>query len=331
MSRKLYKKLKKLDLKKLENTLNNDAAAAPRSFGDGLGLKQFQDYLQLEKKYSPHTIVAYINDLIFFQEFIKINFDQTNLLEVNYSLIRSWIVTLVDNNISNSSVNRKLQSLKAFYKFLLKTKQIEINPLLKHKALKTPKILQIPFSEKELDNVLNNVRFPDGFDGIRDKLIIDLFYTTGIRRTELINLKISNISLSSQTIKVLGKRNKERIIPISPIIIQNIKNYIAERTRLEHITDSDYFFLMLKGIKLNDSFVYRLINNYFGNVSEKVKKSPHILRHTFATHLLNNGADLNSVKELLGHSSLASTQIYTHSSLSELKKVYENAHPRNIK
>ena len=294
-------------------------------------LEYFNEYLQLEKKYSQNTIVAYINDLTFFQEFINSNFDQTNLEEVNYSLIRSWIVLMVDKEISNSSINRKIQSLKAFYKFLLKTKQIEINPLLKHKALKTPKILQIPFSEKELDNVLNNLKFPDGFEGIRDKLIIDLFYTTGIRRTELINLKLSNISLSNSTIKVLGKRNKERILPILPIIAKNIKDYLIERTHLEHITDNDYFFLMLKGIKLNDSFVYRLINNYFSNVSEKVKKSPHILRHTFATHLLNNGADLNSVKELLGHSSLASTQIYTHSSLAELKKVYGNAHPRNLK
>ncbi len=294
-------------------------------------LDYFTDYLQLEKKYSPHTIIAYINDLTFFQEFIKANFDNSNLEEINYSLIRSWIVSLIDNNISNSSVNRKIQSLKAFYKFLLKTKQIELNPLLKHKALKTPKILQIPFSEKELDNVLNNLKFADGFEGIRDKLIIDLFYTTGIRRSELINLKLSNISISNNTIKVLGKRNKERILPILPIIAKNIKDYLIERTHLEHITDNDYFFLMLKGIKLNDSFVYRLINNYFSNVSEKVKKSPHILRHTFATHLLNNGADLNSVKELLGHSSLASTQIYTHSSLAELKKVYGNAHPRNLK
>ena len=294
-------------------------------------LQKFHDYLQLEKKYSPHTVAAYSNDLTFFQEFLNSNFDKTNLIEANYSLIRSWIVSMIDAEMSNSSVNRKIQSLKAFYKFLLKTKQIEINPLLKHKALKTPKILQIPFSEKELDNVLNNIQFPDGFEGMRDKLIIDLFYTTGIRRTELINLKISNISLSSQSIKVLGKRNKERIIPILPIITQSIKNYLTERAHLEHIINEDIFFLMLKGIKLNDSFVYRLINNYFSNVSEKVKKSPHILRHTFATHLLNNGADLNSVKELLGHSSLASTQVYTHSSLSALKKVYENAHPRSLK
>ena len=294
-------------------------------------LQKFKDYLQLEKKYSPHTVIAYINDLTFFQEFLTSNFDNATLEEVNYSLIRSWIVSMVDAEMSNSSVNRKIQSLKAYYKFLLKTKQIELNPLLKHKALKTPKILQIPFSEKELDNVLNNLKFPEGFEGTRDKLIIDLLYTTGIRRTELINLKISSISLSSPSIKVLGKRNKERIIPILPIITQSIKNYLAERAHLERITDQDIFFLMLKGIKLNDSFVYRLINNYFNNVSEKVKKSPHILRHTFATHLLNNGADLNSVKELLGHSSLASTQIYTHNSLAELKKVYENAHPRSLK
>ena len=294
-------------------------------------LKYFNDYLQLEKKYSVHTITAYINDVTTFQEFIEVNFETQNLEEINYSLIRSWIVSMVDNNISNSSVNRKIQSLKAFYKFLLKTKQIEINPLLKHKALKTPKILQIPFSEKELDQVLNNLKFPDGFDGFRDQLIIDLFYTTGIRRSELINLKIFNVSLLTNTMKILGKRNKERILPILPIISQKIQQYLSERTQLEYITDNDYFFLLSNGHKLNDSFVYRLINHYFSNVSEKVKKSPHILRHTFATQLLNNGADLNSVKELLGHSSLASTQIYTHNSLAELKKVYNNAHPRNLK
>lgn len=292
-------------------------------------LNSFQDYLQLEKKYSLHTVNAYVNDLTFFQEFLKTNFDTESLEEVNYSMIRSWIVAMVDDGISNSSVNRKVSSLKSFYKFLLKTKQIESSPLLKHKSLKTPKKLQIPFSEKELDAVLNLLKYPDGFEGVRDKLIIDLFYTTGIRRTELINLKMQNVSISSGTLKVLGKRNKERILPILPIISKQIHLYLSERSQLEVIKDSDYFFLMLKGVKMNDSFVYRLINYYFSNVSEKVKKSPHILRHTFATHMLNNGADLNSVKELLGHSSLASTQIYTHSSLSELKKVYGDAHPRN--
>lgn len=291
----------------------------------------FRDYLQLEKKYSPHTVNAYLNDIHFFESFNKNQFDQENIDGANYNQIRSWIVTLVDNDISNVSVNRKMQSLKAYYKFLLKTKQIEVSPLLKHKALKTPKILQIPFSENEVTEVLSQIQNPVGFEAIRDKLIIDLFYTTGIRRTELIHLRITNINVSGNTIKVLGKRNKERIIPILPIVSQQLILYLNERTHLENVTDNDFFFLAKKGLKLNDSFVYRLINNYFSTVSEKVKKSPHILRHTFATHLLNNGADLNSVKELLGHSSLASTQIYTHSSLSELKKVYEDAHPRNQK
>ena len=291
----------------------------------------FKDYLQLEKKYSPHTINAYLNDISFFESFNKNQFHQEDIDQVNYSQIRSWIVSLVDDDISNVSVNRKVQSLKAYYKFLLKIKQIEVSPLLKHKALKTPKTLQIPFSENEVAEVLSQIQNPIGFEEIRDKLIIDLFYTTGIRRTELIHLKISNVNFSNNTIKVLGKRNKERILPLLPIVSQQLIFYLKERTQLEDVRDNDFFFLTKKGLKLNDSFVYRLINTYFSAVSEKVKKSPHILRHTFATHLLNNGADLNSVKELLGHSSLASTQIYTHSSLSELKKVYQDAHPRNQK
>lgn len=293
--------------------------------------KSFTDYLFLEKKYSIHTVNAYITDLNSFHDFIKEEFEQENLTEVNYPLIRSWIILLSENNAENVTINRKISSLKAFYKFLLKTKQIEVSPLLKHKALKTPKKIQIPFSEKELDLAINQIKFPEGFDGIRDKLIIDLFYTTGIRRAELINLKVSSVDIQSATIKVLGKRNKERIIPLLPVIVDEIKEYLQQRNSLETIIDTENLFLMLKGVKLNETFVYRIINDYFSTVSEKVKKSPHILRHTFATHLLNNGADINSVKELLGHSSLASTQVYTHNSLAELKKVYKNAHPRNNK
>ena len=293
--------------------------------------KSFTDYLFLEKKYSKHTVNAYITDLNSFHDFIKEEFEQENLVEVNYSLIRSWIILLSENNTENVTINRKISSLKAFYKFLLKTKQIEVSPLLKHKALKTPKKIQIPFSEKELDLAINQIKYPEGFDGIRDKLIIDLFYTTGIRRAELINLKVSNVDIQNATIKVLGKRNKERIIPLLSVIVEEIKGYLEQRNALETIIDTENLFLMLKGVKLNETFVYRIINDYFSTVSEKVKKSPHILRHTFATHLLNNGADINSVKELLGHSSLASTQVYTHNSLAELKKVYKNAHPRNNK
>jgi integrase/recombinase XerC len=287
----------------------------------------FRNYLELEKKYSMHTVGAYLDDIGFFESFLKETYDQENLEEVAYGQIRSWIVSMSDAGMANTSINRKISSLKAFYKFLLKIKAVVVSPLLKHKSLKSPKKLQIPFSEKELDNVLNTIQYPEGFEGVRDKLIIDLFYATGIRRSELINLELSNVG--SSTIKVLGKRNKERLIPVLPIIDFQIKAYLLERSQLQVQFDDKYLFLSNKGVKLTDSFVYRMINNYFSQVSEKVKKSPHILRHTFATHLLNNGADLNSVKELLGHSSLASTQVYTHSSLSELKKVYGDAHPRN--
>jgi integrase/recombinase XerC len=291
----------------------------------------FRDYLQFEKKYSPHTINGYLNDIVYFESFNKECFGQNNIEEVNYSQIRSWIVSLVEDGVSNSTVNRKIASLKAFFRFLLKIKQIQVSPLLKHKALKTEKKLQIPFSEKELMEALSQNAAVGGFQEIRDRLIVELFYTSGIRRTELIHLKYFNVDLMSNTLKVLGKRNKERILPILPIVSGQLQLYIKERSLLEIIVDEDYLFLTKKGLKLSDSFVYRLINSYFSAVSEKVKKSPHILRHTFATHLLNNGADLNSVKELLGHSSLASTQVYTHSSLFELKKVYQEAHPRNKK
>lgn len=293
--------------------------------------ESFADYLFLEKKYSKHTVNAYITDLNSFHDFIKEEFEQENLAEVSYPLIRSWIILLSEKKAENVTINRKISSLKAFYKFLLKSKQIEVSPLFKHKALKTPKKIQIPFSEKELDLAINQIKYPEGFDGIRDKLIIDLFYTTGIRRAELINLKVSNVDTQKATIKVLGKRNKERIIPLLPVIINEITEYLQQRNSLKTIIDTENLFLMLKGVKLNETFVYRIINDYFSAVSEKVKKSPHILRHTFATHLLNNGADINSVKELLGHSSLASTQVYTHNSLADLKKVYKNAHPRNNK
>lgn len=289
----------------------------------------FQDYLQFEKKYSPHTVNAYLNDLGFFEEFNKERFGQDSIEKVNYSQIRNWIVFLVDQGVSNVSVNRKMASLKAFYKFLLKIKQIEVSPMFKHKALKTPKIVQIPFSEKEVSDLMFGVESPIGFEEVRDKLVVDLFYTTGMRRAELIGLMLKNVDLSSGVVKVLGKRSKERIVPLLPIVTDQINLYIKEREQLDQIVDSGYFFISKKGLKLSESFVYRLINCYFSRVSEKVKKSPHVLRHTFATHLLNNGADLNSVKELLGHSSLASTQVYTHNSLAELKKVYSEAHPRN--
>lgn len=291
--------------------------------------KPFIDYLSLEKKYSKHTVTAYQKDLESFQEFNQEKFEEKNIDDANYSQIRSWIIHLVDSGITNRSINRKISSLNSFYKFLLKVESIKVNPLVKHKALKTSKKVQIPFSEKEISTVLGNFNFNDSFEGVRDKLIIELFYSTGIRRVELVQLKMIDVNVSNKTLKVLGKRNKERFLPLLDSVITTIKKYLNSRKTLEIINDDDILFLTKKGDKIYETLVYRVINEYFSNVSTKVKKSPHILRHSFATHLLNQGANLNAVKELLGHSSLAATQVYTHNSIAELKKVYAKSHPRN--
>lgn len=292
-------------------------------------LQAYQDYLVKEKNYSPLTVRAYLDDINSFQEYLK---EQSiNLEEVVYPNIRSWIVVLMEHNMSTTSVNRKISALKSFYKFLLKVKQISVNPLLKHKSLKTAKKVQIPFSEKEINDVFLDNDCMNDFEGIRNRLILELFYTTGIRRAELINLKLSSINEIQKSIRVVGKRNKERVIPMLDCTLNLYRIYKAQRNNLEQINDKEMLILSKTGHKVSESFVYRLINDYFSAVSKKEKKSPHVLRHSFATHLLNNGADLNSVKELLGHASLSSTQIYTHSSLAELKKVYQDAHPRNKK
>lgn len=289
----------------------------------------FVEYLQLEKKYSPHTVTAYLKDLEDFNGFASAEFQYAEIVDVNYSVVRSWIVSLVDSGISNRTVNRKISSLKTYYKFLLKTGQIEINPLAKHKALKTSKKIQVPFSEKEIGNVMEMFGEENDFEGLRNRLIVELFYSTGIRRAELINIKVTDVYFAQKTLKVLGKRNKERIVPLLPTVLQSINDYLQQRNDLENIKDTDALFLTQKGVKIYETLVYRIINSYFSKASEKVKKSPHILRHSFATHLLNEGADINSVKELLGHSSLASTQVYTQNSIAKLKEVYKNSHPRN--
>ena len=292
-------------------------------------INSFLNYLTLEKKYSKHTITAYLNDLNSFQTFCNNEYENQIISEVNYQQIRSWIVSLVELKISNSSINRKVSSLKSFYKFLQKTKEIEKNPLAKHKALKVPKKVQVPFSEKEIIEVLNLLEETQDFESLRNKLMVELFYSTGIRRSELIHIKIGDIDFANETVKVMGKRNKERYIPLIKSVQKTLQEYINFRKEIN--TNQSYLFITKKGKILYDTLVYRVINNYFSSVSSKVKKSPHIIRHSFATHLLNEGADLNSVKELLGHSSLASTQIYTHSSLGKLKEVYNQAHPRSQK
>jgi len=292
-------------------------------------IDSFLDYLSLEKKYSPHTVIAYENDLITFRDFLVTEYGQDDLLEVYYPQIRSWIVSLVDKEISNRTVNRKVSSLKSFYKFLQKSEQLKINPLSKHKALKVGKKVQVPFTLKEINSVINTIGKEDDFTAIRNKLIVEVFYSTGIRRAELINIKEKDVSFSDGTIKVLGKRNKERFVPLLQSVVSTLEKYL--KLKGSFTIGLEELFITDKGNKIYETLVYRVINSYFSNVSSKVKKSPHILRHSFATHLLNEGADLNSVKELLGHSSLASTQVYTHSSLDVIKKVYKQAHPRSNK
>lgn len=293
--------------------------------------KSFTDYLLLEKKYSALTVKAYQKDLESFSEFAFQEYDSPIISQVNYPEIRNWIVFMVENDISNRSINRKISALNTYFKFLLKVGDIKKNPLVKHKALKTSKKVQIPFSQTEIEKVLEDLNSADDFEGVRNKLIVELFYSTGIRRIELVNLKLENVNISGKTLKVLGKRNKERIIPLLPSVVVTIKEYLNSRSTLSTIDHLEYLFLTQKGAKIYETLVYRIINDYFGKASTKVKRSPHILRHSFATHLLNQGADLNAVKELLGHSSLAATQIYTHNSIAELKKVQLKAHPRSKK
>ncbi|MGC1204341.1 MAG: tyrosine-type recombinase/integrase [Flavobacteriaceae bacterium] len=296
-----------------------------------MAFQPFTDYLLLEKNYSKLTVNAYKNDLEDFLKFVISEYETPSINKVNYSQIRSWIVTLVEKGLSNRSINRKVSALNTYYKFLLKVGEIETNPLVKHKALKTSKKIQVPFSEKEIATVLDDLYFENDFEGIRNKLIIELFYSTGIRRIELVELKLVSINFDNKTLKVLGKRNKERIVPLLESVLQTLKNYLKTREELDSISDKNHLFLTKKGVKIYETLVYRIINEYFSLASSKVKKSPHILRHSFATHLLNQGADLNAVKELLGHSSLAATQVYTHNSIAELKKVHVNTHPRSKK
>ena len=293
--------------------------------------KPFTDYLLLEKKYSSHTVAAYTKDIERFFDFVSKEYDLKSLLTVNYSMVRSWIVYLVDTGISNSSINRKISSLKTYYKFLLKTSQISQTPLAKHRALKVAKKVQIPFSQTEVEDVFELFDHANDFEMLRDKLMVELFYSTGIRRAELIGLRLSDVSEVQKTIKVLGKRNKERIIPLLPSVLATIAKYKIFREALPSLVASDSLLVTSKGNAIYETLVYRVITRYFSEISLKVKKSPHILRHSFATHLLSQGAELNAVKELLGHASLASTQVYTHNSIDTLKQVYKNTHPRNSK
>ena len=291
-------------------------------------IEKFIEYLKIEKNYSVNTLSAYKKDLIEFQVFINENFDKCVIENVDYKIIRSWIVLLVNKNLSNRSINRKVSSLKSFYKFLVKTETINSSPLIAHSPLKQSKKIQVPFSKDEIGALLDSDFFKSDYKGVLQKTIISFFYFTGVRRIELINLKTSDIKMNSSTIRIMGKRNKERIIPMLPKLKESISEYLKIKSQEFNNVISDYLFISKSGIQLSEKYVYRTVNEYFKLVSPKVKKAPHVLRHSFATHLINEGADINSVKELLGHSSLSATQVYSHTSMERIKEVFKNSHPR---
>jgi len=284
---------------------------------------KFITYLSSEKRFSEHTIKSYTTDLKQFTSFLSAEFQIIDEIhEISFQIIRTWIASLLENGINPRSVNRKISTLKTYFKFLIREGELIENPMMKVVAPKSKKRLPIFIEEDQIASLLNEVQFEIGFIGQRNKLIIELFYVTGIRLSELINIKISDVDFNNQSIKVLGKRNKERIIPLSSNVVNDLNNFI------ENNQQNKYLFTNLDGKKLYTKLVYRLVNKYIGKISSVNKKSPHILRHTFATHMLNNGADINAIKELLGHANLSATQVYTHNTIEKLKTVYKQAHPR---
>jgi integrase/recombinase XerC len=286
----------------------------------------FLKYIKYEKRCSDHTTTAYGIDMKQFEEYLSKSYDLNQPELANFQMIRSWIVSMVEMKIENRSVNRKIATLRTFYKFLLQKKVIEKDPMLKISVLKTQKNIPAFVREKELDNLLDEVEFPDDFAGVRDKLILELLYGTGMRLSELIELKERDIDFYSRTVKVLGKRNKERIIPINQPLVKLIQDYqnFKNSEGLMH----EYLIVSDKGNQAYPVMIQRVTKKYLSLVTTLTKKSPHILRHSYATHLLNNGADLTAIKDLLGHASLSATQVYTHNSMEKIKKIYQQAHPK---
>lgn len=290
-------------------------------------IDSFLKYLEFEKRVSRHTLLAYKTDLQQFSAFILATFAEPKPEVADYGMIRSWIINLVESKIEALSVNRKIACLRSFYKFLLRQEFISKDPMLKIRGLKTKKQLPSFIKEGDMIALLDNTDFDKGFSSIREKLVLELFYATGIRLSELISLKENQIDLRNQTLKVIGKRNKERVIPFSKSIVPIIKEYIAIRNRDVELKEHGFLFVTDKGEPCYPMLIYRSIKTYLKKTSTE-KQSPHVLRHTYATHLLNKGAEINAVKDLLGHSSLAATQVYTHNSIEKLKKVFDQAHPK---
>lgn len=291
-------------------------------------VESFLKYLQYEKRYSPKTLVAYANDLRQFTAYLQYAFSQTDPLQAEYNMVRSWVVHLTEEGVSASSVNRKLASLRSFYKFCGKQGTLIQNPTTHIHALKTKKRVPHFIREAEVIEMLDNNSFPDDLQGWRARLILELFYSSGIRLAELINLKEANVNFRENVIKVLGKRNKERVVPIPESVVHIIRQYLAVRNRDVAMKDHGCLLVTDTGEQLYPMFVYRLVKEHLKQWTTTEKTSPHVLRHTYATHLLNKGAEINAVKDLLGHTSLAATQVYTHNTIEKLKKVFEKAHPK---
>ncbi len=289
-------------------------------------ISAFLNFLKYEKRYSAHTIVAYKTDLNQFALYLTNQYEAA-LIEVDLPMIRSWMMTLIGAGCSKSSLNRKLSSLRQFYKYLLNNDLITVNPMLRITSLKTNKVLPSYISKEEMVKLLEFSEFPNDYEGHRDRMILELFYATGIRLSELINLRVSDIDFPNRQVKVFGKRSKERIIPLLDSCLNYLSVYLNSLSQT-HGENPSNLFLTKAGNVLYPKLVYRMVNSYLGDVTGVKQRSPHVLRHAFATHMLNDGADLNAIKEVLGHSSLTSTQIYTRSSAERLKEIYKQAHPR---
>jgi integrase/recombinase XerC len=290
---------------------------------------RFVDYIKYEKRYSPHTINAYQLDLNQFSEYIRLQYDTVNPQDITYVMIRSWIVSLLEQNISARSVNRKITTLKTYYRFLLKEKVVSENPMGKILAPKSPSRLPAFVEAERMQFLFDDIEFGDGFEADRNKLIMELFYDTGMRLSELVNLKLTDVDLPRLQLKVTGKRNKERIIPFTDKLAAQISFYLEKRKEVITAgTENSYLFITDQGKRIYPKLVYRVVNHYLNMVTTVSKKSPHVIRHTFATHMLNNGADLNAIKEILGHANLSATQVYTHNTIEKLKSIYKQAHPK---
>lgn len=290
-------------------------------------ITSFLDYLLKEKRYSQRTIDSYASDLKQFSEFLIRAFETEDVSTASSAMVRSWLIELMELGLSNASINRKLSALKSLYRYLLMKKVVEQNPMQKLIGPKNKKRLPEFVETGKMDLLFSEISFPDGFEGKRDELIIDVFYQSGMRLSELLNLKISDFDIYNSQLRVLGKGNKLRLIPLSNDLNKKIKNYLDLR-QAEFPSSESYVFLTDKGEKCYPNFIYRKVSFYLSQVTTQSKKSPHVLRHSFATHMLNNGADINAIKEILGHANLSATQVYTHNTFEKLKSVYKQAHPR---